>query len=366
MFRRDDGRWQQSVKVDGKWKVVTAKTQAKLIRKLKTIEDKNTHGMTFNEVAELFEQSRFDSLAPGSLVAYRPALKYAQEYFGDDYVAEIKPKDIAKYLASLTNRFADKTISNYRTMVNQVFVFAISELGLDIQNPCLYIKSPPSKIKAEVRQPLTHEQRAEIDSTLPSEFLLPILIVNTGARLGEACALQWEDINFDDNIIHITKAIHWDGNRPYVGGLKTENGYRDVPLLSPLRTILLETPQHRKTDYVVSGSEPLTMSQLERRWIKFCIDHNMARPEGKIWKTHGVERKHIKWMCDINRHQLRHEFATSLFRANVPVKAVQHLLGHSDYSTTMDIYVHWQSESLEATRETIEQYISEHKKKAGI
>ena len=54
--------------------------------------------MTFNEVADLFEQSRFEDLSPGSLAAYRPALQYARGYFRNDYIAEIKPKDIAKYL----------------------------------------------------------------------------------------------------------------------------------------------------------------------------------------------------------------------------------------------------------------------------
>lgn len=88
----------------------------------------------------------------------------------------------------------------------------------------------------------------------------------------------------------------------------------------------------------------------------------MAYAVEKTWHTHGVARKHLKWMCEINRHQIRHDYATSLFRAGVPVKSVQHLLGHADYQTTMDIYVHWQRESVEDARLQIEQYIQRQKK----
>lgn len=356
MYKRKDGRYQQAVKIGGEWRTISGKTQRDVMQRIREAEAKHDRSQLFAGVADQFERDRMESMLPGTLRVYRPALREAVEFFGDMHITEIKPRDVTRYMQSMTSRYAQKTMQNRLGVLSQVFVYAINDLGVDMANPCADIRLPQSRIKAQTRRPLTDAQRAEIDRTQPDEFCLAILIVNTGARLGEACALQWKDIDFDRNEIRITKSMHWDGNRPYVGRLKTENGERIVPLLSPLREFLSQLSP-KPDNYIVSGPEPLTASQLERRWIRFCQDHNMAYSVEKTWHTHGVARKHIKWMTEINRHQIRHDYATSLFRAGVPVKSVQHLLGHADYQTTMDIYVHWQRESVEDARQMIESYI---------
>lgn len=366
MFKRKDGLWQDSVQINGQRRTFAGKTQSAVKKKIQAAGLQHEKTMTFEAVADDFAEERFDDLAPGSLVVYRPALRAAVETFGDFDISEITPHDVAQYLARLSRRYAQKTVGNYRTMLSQVFKYAINEKGLKISNPCQYIALPASSIKPEERLPLTPEQRAEIDKTRPDEFLLAFLIVNTGARLGEACALQWADVDFDAQTININKAAHWNGNRPYIGKLKTKNAARLVPLLSPLRDMLQQQPKHKKTDYIVSGPDLLTMSQLERRWGQFCAAHGLAYTVEKVWRENGTPRTRKKILTTINRHQLRHDYATSLFRAGLPVKSVQHLLGHADFGTTMDIYVHWQRASVDDAREQIEQYLKKEKDRGGV
>ena len=361
MFKRKDGRWQHCINVDGKRIAVSGKTQKECMSKVKALTEKKVSGWTFGEIAEEFAEVRFSELSEGSLPPYRAALRSAVDHFGDYNLEDITPKDINLYLNGLASRLASKTVSNYRTMLNQVYLYAINRKGIDVHNPCASVPTPPSLVSSRERSPLTEEQRQEIDSTKADEFPLAFLIVNTGCRLGEACALQWRDVDFRNGLIHITKSLHWRGNAPYVGRLKTKNGLRDVPLLSPLRDFLKQLPHKDKDAYIVSGMAPLTASQRDSRWIAFCQDHNLCHSELRVWHSHGVPHKHLTWICDIDRHQIRHDFATSLFRAGVPVKSVQHLLGHADYSTTMNIYVHWERQSLEDARSLMENFIAKEK-----
>lgn len=354
MYRRKDGLWQHKQKINGKWVSFAGKTQNEVVRKIRNAQETAKAADLFRTVADEFESWKFEQLSPGSLSCYRPALRHAVEEFGDRHIVDIKSKDVSRYLSRVASRHAAKTVGNYRTMLLQVFSYAINEMGIDMPNPVLPVKAPAAKIKKEERHPLTPAQRAEVDATRPDEFLLAFLIVHTGARLGEACALQWKDIDFERDIVQIHKSVHWDGNRPYIGRLKTENGFREVPLLSPLRKMLEAQGPHDPEDYIISGKDLLTARQRDNRWTQWCRDHGLATPELKIWTS---QRKNI-YHCEIDRHQLRHEYATSLFRAGLQPKEVQHLLGHAQISTTMDIYVHWQRDSLENARAKIEAFLT--------
>lgn len=356
MYKRKDGRWQQAVKIGGTWRYISGKTQKEVMRKIREAQDHVADGTLFSSVADDFEGWRFGDLAPGSLVVYRPALRAAVDRFGDSQVEDISPRDVQLYLSDLSMRYAAKTVSNYRGILSQVFQYAITQKGLEIANPCASVRVPPSRIPAKTRRPLSDTQRAAIEKTQPGDFLLAFLIVYTGCRLGEACGLRFGDVDYAAQVVHIRRAVHWQGNRPYIGRLKTKNAERDVPLLSPLRDMLQQV-SGSSSEYIVSGKDLLTASQLDSRWKEFCISRGLAHPVERRWKTRGVERRHLDWVCDIDRHSIRHDFATSLFRAGLPVKSVQHILGHADYATTMDIYVHWQASSLDAARIQLEEFL---------
>lgn len=358
MIKRKDGLYQEAIQKDGKRKYFYGKTKQEVYAKIREYEETAKSGFSFEFIANEYESITFPKLTEGTVKSYIPALNRCLEEFSEEYIQDITPKMVSMFLAKLKSQYADKTIGNTMTVLHQIFEYAITAKGVSMYNPCDIVTRPRSDIKAETRDPLTDLQREEILSTKPDEFLLAYLILHTGCRLGEACALQWSDIDWDKNRIHITKALHWRGNTPYIGRLKTKNGYRTVPLLSPLRDMLLKQKRHREADFIVSGKDMLTYSQMDRRWIKYCIDHNMAESEIKIWFNHGKARNHLVWHTTINRHQIRHDYATTLFRAGLDPKSVQHLLGHADISTTMDIYVHWQETDVDRAYEQIEKYIS--------
>ncbi len=172
--------------------------------------------------------------------------------------------------------------------------------------------------------------------------MLYILALGTGLRLGEILALKWTDINFKNNYIDINKAIKSTykidskGNREFQiieQQPKTKNSIRTVPLNDNLIELL---QQHRKKQMIDRDSN-----------IEIYFDNNLvfSTPIGNYLNESNVRKtfKRILKKCNLKElrfHDLRHTFATRLFENGVPPKTVQTILGHSDISTTLNIYTH--------------------------
>lgn len=172
--------------------------------------------------------------------------------------------------------------------------------------------------------------------------MLYILALGTGLRLGEILALKWTDINFKNNYININKAIKSTykidskGNREFQiieQQPKTKNSIRTVPLNDNLIELL---QQHRKKQMIDRDSN-----------IEIYFDNNLifSTPIGNYLNESNVRKtfKRILKKCNLKElrfHDLRHTFATRLFENGIPPKTVQTILGHSDISTTLNIYTH--------------------------
>lgn len=308
--------------------------------------------LSFRKVAEQFDRYHLQLLSPGSLRSLLPAYRSAVEYFGDTPIEQISVSDVQLYLRRLSSR-ALRTVKNYKSVLNQIFEYGIVNLRISMPNPVSAVSLPRNLSKTE-RVPVTDAQIAEIKKTSPGEFLLPALILFTGCRCGEACALMWQDVDFDADLVHVSKSLHWDGNTPSIGSLKTKNALRTVPLLAPLKSLLLAQKRRSPSFFVVSGAEALTASQLSVRWTLFCKSHGMAH----TYRKRDGNYTHQAWRADIDRHQLRHAYATILWESGVDVKTAQHLLGHASFSTTMDIYTHWQERAVLGAREKLDGYFS--------
>ena len=314
MYKNEKGLWRQSITIDGKRKVFSAKSKHDLM--LKIAEYRNQikyHTPTYESVASSWQEFTWDRISHGTQRCYASPLSDTVSAFGSKELSDIQPQDIQRWLNSLPLSY--KSIATRKSIISQIFDFAYINLGLDIRNPCARIKIDPKKPKGH-RQALLPEEIQAIRDTKKGEFILAPLILYTGMRTGEALGLTFSDLDFKKKVIHITKSIDHYGNKPVISTTKTVNSVRDVPLLSQLEALLPD--DHSPDRYIVSGDSPLTKSALTKRWAKWK-------------KEHGIE---------IDRHQIRHTYASILYQAGVDPKSAQHLLGHANISTTMDIYTH--------------------------
>lgn len=330
------GLYSMQVTINGKRKVFHSKSKQALILKVATYREETT-SPTFARIAEQWRDAHWEEIRSGTYRCYNAPLNRILEEFGNRKILDITSKELQQFINS--QQYAKKTVSNTKTVLNQIFQYAILNVGLDMVNPCLSLTLPKG-LKSSTRQPLPPKAVEEIIRTTNSEFLLAPLIYYTGTRCGEALAIQWKDIDFKKNSIQITKDIDHTGNRPRLDSLKTATSYRTVPLLPQLKK-LLQGLQGEESDFVVSGKQPLTRSQLQCRWRAWCRDHGLIENGKPI----------------IDRHQIRHQFATLLYEAGIQPKDAQVILGHSDISTTLNIYTHISEQRQEETAKKLAKYL---------
>ena len=331
MYKNKKGLWTQQVTINGVRKVFSSKTKKDLMLKIAKYKNEETfHTPKFRTIADEWAEWKQDKISRGTWRCYNAPLAEILSVFGDHEIGSVTGKDVQKYINSLDLSY--KSTMTRKGIISQIYDYAILEKDMDLKNPCLRIRVD-KRLPRGHRNALTKDEIDEIKRSSAGEFLVAPLILYTGLRIGEALALQYQDVDFRKKIIHVTKAIDHIGNRPVVSTTKTENGVRDIPLLPQLEALL---PKKKPpTDYIVSGEKPLTKSALDKRWKKWEKDHDVR----------------------FDRHSIRHTYATILFESGVDVKSAQRLLGHANFSTTMDIYTHLSDQHLREATDKLKEYL---------
>lgn len=155
-----------------------------------------------------------------------------------------------------------------------------------------------------------------------------LLCIHTGIRIGELCALKWGDINLTSKLLNINKTMirtytREDGSKLQITPPKTRSSLRTIPLNSWIMQYA-NLLQGQDDHYILTNRE----NHIEPN--KYRLYYN------KLLKK--LELPHLTF------HALRHTFATRCIECGCDYKSLSELLGHSNVSITMNIYVHPQME----------------------
>ena len=334
IFKRKDGRWEaryvKEITPDGRKKY--GSVYAKTYREVKTKQQicinqplgniKKTD-VTIDELVNEWLENRRCQLKISSYQKYRTIIQnHISDYFG-----KLPLKCVSTHiLAQFTNHLmAEKQLSS--ETVNQVLIV----LGMSFKCARKYYQAPLPEInllkpvKASMRVFSPPEQQILVRKLLEESdvFSFGILFaLYTGLRVGELCALRWEDIS--NNTIHISKTMQ---------RLQNSSGKTEVMILPP---------KTASSDRMIPVPKSLVTLIEKRRKIG---GYMLTQTNGRPVEPRQLQRKFSKLVeeCRLdsaNFHTLRHTFATRCVEAGVDIKTLSELLGHSDVKTTLNKYVH--------------------------
>ncbi len=225
-----------------------------------------------------------------------------------------------------------KTVRDILTILNSILKYARKEIGAIM--PDVEIIYPKST-KKEMRVLSRFEQERLVDELTRDmdEYKFGILLaLITGLRIGELCALRWENVSFDGGFIRVKSTMQRLKNtenttinnystKVIISDPKSEGSARMIPLTDNARLLCERFYQGGARAFVLTGDAN-----------RFCEPRKLQYHFYRITRKVGLS--------DVNFHALRHTFATRCVEVGFEIKSLSEILGHSSPKITLDRYVH--------------------------
>lgn len=333
IYKRNDGRWEaryvKEVLPDGskKYGSVYASTynEVKAKQQYCMIHPQKSFHNSFNVIISVLAIEWLDSIKNNVKInTYKKYESLCNKYIiadiGNILVRLLSSNNIRSFTNKLISyNLSYQTINDILIVLNLILKFGESEYQI---TP---VKINYLKIeKHEMRVLSKSEQKILTDYLISDNDIYKfgvLLTLYTGIRIGELCALTWNDVN--DDYILINKTMYrtkGENNKTEikVGSPKTISSNRRIPLP---QSLLPYIRKYKNNGYVLSTKKQ-----------QFCEPRLMQLKFAKMIDKCGIEKA--------NFHALRHTFATRCIEAGVDVKTLSEMLGHSDVKTTLNKYVH--------------------------
>ena len=292
------------------------------------------------------------SLKGGSITKYQYLIEaHIIPSLGEMPMSDISSKVVNSFLLEKLeegrlHKKGSLSPSYVRSMM--LIISAAHQLG-EAEKLCPSFTSPiykPVSQRKELKI-LSLEQQLSLEKLLYENLNLTalgiLITLYEGLRIGEICALSWDDIDLTEKIIRvyhtISRVTDENGKTRFVlDSPKTTSSFRTIPISSNLLPVLKKFQEKSTGHYVISEKQ------------EFII------PRTYEYRFHKIMKKTES--PDINYHALRHTFATRCVEAGVDIKSLSEILGHASVNITLNTYVH---SSMDLKRRQLEK-LSAHTK----
>lgn len=356
IYHRKDGRWEARVpcgfQENGRKKYRSvyadsyAEVKKKALREQSSQQKKPVGRLTVEDALNIWMQDKHFQWKDSTYSCYRQiAQKQLLPELGGIPIRQMNNRILNEFIAEKKNGsvpLSDSYIRDMTRMLVQSLKHLRNEYDYDV--PCtLSALKPREKEQKSLPNQKTMEklQRYLIQNAEDRTCLGVLLCCHTGLRIGELCALRWEDIDLENGIVYVRRTVqrmklYKDGKESsqiVFSTPKSRKSNREIPL-SPGICELLKRYARSPEEYIIPGrnvpyAEPRTLQYRFRNILEQC----------------GIPY--------FNFHMLRHIFATRCVVLGFDTNSVSELLGHANVQITMNLYVH---SSAERKRELMSQF----------
>ena len=283
-----------------------------------------------SQIADLWKEEKKQFVKKSTYAAYSLIVDtHLLPVFGN--LTQVTEKEVQEFvLIKLQAGLSQKTIKDILIVLRMILKYGAK------QQYCTYLPFDvkfPTERECQKLSVLSIANQRKIINYVIENFTFRnlglFICLSTGIRIGEVCALTWEDIDTDNGIIHIRKTlqriyVNENGKKRtelLIDTPKTATSMRDIPMIKEIYGILKPLKKIVRNDYfVLTNDITPTEPRTYRNYYK------------KLLKKLGIP--------PVKFHGLRHSFATRCIESKCDYKTVSVILGHSNISTTLNLYVH--------------------------
>lgn len=298
----------------------------------------------FQEIIRLWREDKKQYVKTSTISAYTLLIvNHILPAFGK--TDRINEADVQEFVFEKLNcGLSQKSIKDILIVLKMILKFGVKNGYFEYTQ--IDIKFPTQRERQEI-EVLSRSNHRKVISHIQENFTFRNLGIYiclcAGMRIGEICALKWEDIDTENGIISVKKTIQRvymiEGEERYteliLDSPKTKNSIRDIPMTRDLLKLLKPLKRIVNHNYFVLTNEA---KPTEPRTYRNYYKQFMQEVGVPILKFHG----------------LRHSFATRCIESKCDYKTVSVILGHSNISTTLNLYVH---PNMEQKKKCIDQMI---------
>lgn len=255
-------------------------------------------------------------------------------------LTEVEPKHIKMlYDEILEQGYTTNTVIHYHAVLHQALAYAVKNDYI-LSNPADRVKRP--KKNKHISSFYTKEEiLILLDIAKDDPIYIPIVLsAYYGFRRSETLGMRWSAIDFENKTITVNHKVTelTENGKTIVYAedkLKTKSSYRTLPLIPVVEEKLLEHKAKLERNQKLFGNS----------YCKEYMDYVCVDEIGKLFRPNFVS-DHFGWLLKkyglkkLTFKELRHSCASMLVAEGIPMKSIQEWLGHSNFSTTADIYSH--------------------------
>jgi integrase len=327
------------------------KADISLREKEKNIQMELSHGVCSGDMTVLELVDRYLGQKKG--VRHNTQANYqfvrniiSKEEFGAKRIDRVKLSDAKLFLIKLQEEDGRgySSIHSIRGVLRPAFQMALDD-DLLLRNPFEFQLATVVVNDSVTREAATQEEERKFlkfikeDNHYSKYYDGMFILFKTGLRISEFCGLTVHDIDFENNLIHVTHQLQRKRDMTYViEDTKTTSGTRDLPMTDEVR---------ESFERIIANRKPPRVEPIIDGYTGFLFyDKNNSPMVALNWEKYfhyAVGRYNRTYRVQIPKitpHVCRHTYCSNMARAGMNPKTLQYLMGHSDIGVTLNTYTH--------------------------